>query len=127
MGENVTCGRKEGQEICSSRLAQSARTSQPLMFTSNGSTTNRTKKKTVVFHVQTDLSNSSSNLLDLHAAKCPPGETLIKMKKKKRIPFFVEANGKYVWSVSGDFKYLHHEVHRTTLYIPEETNLHHIV
>ena len=57
-----------------------------------------------------------------HAAKCPPGKILNKMKKKRRTPFsFEEENGKYSWSVDGDFKHRHHEVLRTKQYFPNET------
>ena len=39
------------------------------------------KKEYCLFHVLTDLSNAS--ILHNHAAKCPPGETLSKMQRKR--------------------------------------------
>ena len=36
---------------------------------------------------------------------------------------FEEAHGKYVWNMTGDFIYGHHEVHRSLLYVPYETTL----
>ena len=49
----------------------------------------------------------SSIFLNPHAAKCPPSETLSKMKKKR----IGEEIGEYFWSMSGDFTNRHHEVH----------------
>ena len=42
-------------------------------------------------------------------------------EKEEGDTLFERENGKYVWSMSGDFICRHHEVHRAKLYIPEAT------
>ena len=58
--------------------------------TSNVSSTRKSHtKESCCFNAQTNLSNSSI-FFNLHAAKCPPGETQSKMKKNNTTPFYEE-------------------------------------
>ena len=60
--------------------------------------------------MQTNLSNTSMFFLLSKRRNARQEKTL-------GIPLFEEENGKYVWSMSGDFICRHHEVHRSKLYI----------
>ena len=78
------------------------------------------KKESCCFHEQTDLSNSSISL-NRHPSKCPPGKPL--SKKKKMIPFLVSENGNVLKGISVTSYIPNHEVHQTTLDIPDATTL----
>ena len=80
-------GAEDDHVTFSLEVAKTSRVCQPPMFKSKRPNTRKShKKESYRFHVETDLSHSST-FLNLDAAKCPPGEALSKMKKfsnKKR-------------------------------------------
>ena len=89
------------------------------IFPLNGSSTKKShSRENDSFRARASLSalrSSSASTL----RKCPPAETLSKMKAKKSTSWSKKKNGKYIFlSVSGDFIHRHHEVLGTELVHP---------
>ena len=116
----IAFGAKGRVEICSLRTAKTATTCQPLQFhVERLKHQEVTQKESRCIHVQAVPSNSSS-FPNTHRCEMP-GSGILERDEKEEVLLCEDADGNFVRSMSGECTFRHREIHRTKLYVPDET------